>query len=79
MSAGRLNKKFLGIVMLLSVGLFLAGCSGSKLFDIGTYFGFVYIVKRGDTLYRISRITGISVKELARLNGIFFFYIIEVG
>ncbi|MCO1587095.1 hypothetical protein MWK28_22705, partial [Escherichia coli] len=27
MSAGRLNKKSLGIVMLLSVGLLLAGCS----------------------------------------------------
>ncbi|MGS6559781.1 amidase activator ActS, partial [Escherichia coli] len=26
MSAGRLNKKSLGIVMLLSVGLLLAGC-----------------------------------------------------
>lgn len=79
MSAGRLNKKFLGIVMLLLVGLLLAGCLGSKLFDTGTYFGFVYTVKRGDTLYCILRTTGTSVKELARLNGIFFFYTIEVG
>ncbi len=71
MSAGRLNKKSLGIVMLLSVGLLLAGCSGSKSSDTGTYSGSVYTVKRGgDTLYRISRTTGTSVKELARLNGI---------
>ncbi len=67
MSAGRLNKKSLGIVMLLSVGLLLAGCSGSKSSDTGTYSGSVYTVKRGDTLYRISRTTGTSVKELARL------------
>ena len=79
MSAGRLNKKSLGIVMLLSVGLLLAGCSGSKSSDTGTYSGSVYTVKRGDTLYRISRTTGTSVKELARLNGISPPYTIEVG
>lgn len=79
LSVGCLNKKFLGIVMLLLVGLFLVGCLGSKLFDIGMYFGFVYIVKWGDMLYCILCIMGISVKELVWLNGIFFFYIIEVG
>lgn len=79
MSAGRLNKKSLGIVMLLSVGLLLAGCSGSKSSDTGTYSGSVYTVKRGDTLYRISRTTGTSVKEQARLNGISPPYTIEVG
>ena len=79
MSAGRLNKKSLGIVMLLSIGLLLAGCSGSKSSDTGTYSGSVYTVKRGDTLYRISRTTGTSVKELARLNGISPPYTIEVG
>lgn len=47
LSAGRLNKKSLGIVMLLSVGLLLAGCSGSKSSDTGTYSGSVYTVKRG--------------------------------
>lgn len=50
--------------MLLLVGLFLVGCLGSKLFDIGMYFGFVYIVKWGDMLYCILCIMGISVKEL---------------
>lgn len=33
--------------MLLSVGLLLAGCSGSKSSDTGTYSGSVYTVKRG--------------------------------
>jgi lipoprotein YgeR len=39
----------------------------------------VYTVKRGDTLYRISRATGTSVKDLARLNNISPPYTIEVG
>ncbi len=52
----------------------LAGCSGSK--SSGTD---VYTVKRGDTLYRISRLTGTSVQELARLNNISPPYTIEVG
>ncbi|POT56645.1 hypothetical protein C3432_14665 [Citrobacter amalonaticus] len=79
MSAGRLNKKCLSIAMLLCASLLLAGCSGNKSSDQGTYSGSVYTVKRGDTLYRISRTTGTSVKELARLNGISPPYTIEVG
>ena len=75
MSAGRLKKNSLGIAMLLCAGLLLAGCSGSKSSDSGA----VYTVKRGDTLYRISRTTGTSVKDLARLNGISPPYTIEVG
>ncbi|EPK7285616.1 amidase activator ActS [Citrobacter farmeri] len=77
MSAGRLKKNSLGIAMLLCAGLLLAGCSGSKLSDSGS--GAVYTVKRGDTLYRISRTTGTSVNDLARLNGISPPYTIEVG
>lgn len=46
---------------------------------MGSYSGAVYTVKRGDTLYRISRATGTSVKELARLNNISPPYTIEVG
>lgn len=59
----------LGIVMLLSAGLLLAGCSGSKSSDTGTYSGSVYTVKRG---YALSYFThhGNKRKELARLNGI---------
>ncbi len=75
MSAGRLKKNSLGIAMLLCAGLLIAGCSGSKSSDSGA----VYTVKRGDTLYRISRTTGTSVKDLARLNGISPPYTIEVG
>lgn len=77
MSAGRLKKNSLGITMLLCAGLLLAGCSGSKSSDSGS--GVVYTVKRGDTLYRISRTTGTSVNDLARLNGISPPYTIEVG
>ncbi|EHK0947054.1 amidase activator ActS [Citrobacter farmeri] len=77
MSAGRLKKNSLGIAMLLCAGLLLAGCSGSKSSDSGS--GAVYTVKRGDTLYRISRTTGTSVNDLARLNGISPPYTIEVG
>lgn len=79
LSAGRLKKNGTGIVMLLCVGLLLAGCSGSKSSDTGSYSGSVYTVKRGDTLYRISRATGTSVKEIARLNNISPPYTIEVG
>lgn len=75
MSAGRLKKNSLGIAKLLCAGLLIAGCSGSKSSDSGA----VYTVKRGDTLYRISRTTGTSVKDLARLNGISPPYTIEVG
>ncbi|XHA15888.1 amidase activator ActS [Citrobacter farmeri] len=79
MSAGRLKKNSLGIAMLLCAGLLIAGCSGSKSSNSGSGSGAVYTVKRGDTLYRISRTTGTSVKDLARLNGISPPYTIEVG
>ncbi|CCJ89720.1 Uncharacterized lipoprotein YgeR precursor [Cronobacter turicensis 564] len=63
--------------------LFLTACSSNKagVSDAtkGSYSGSVYTVKRGDTLYRISRITGTSVSDLARLNGISAPYTIEVG
>ena len=63
--------------------LFLTACSSNKagVSDAtrGGYSGSTYTVKRGDTLYRISRITGSSVSELARLNGISAPYTIEVG
>lgn len=44
--------------------LVLAGCSSTS--DSGG----TYTVKRGDTLYGISRTTGTSVRDLARLNNI---------
>lgn len=69
------------IVLLL--GLFLVACSSNKAStsksSAGNYSGPVYTVKRGDTLYRISRMTGSSVGELARLNGISAPYTLEVG
>ena len=79
MSAGRLSGNSFRIAMSLVIALLIAGCSGNKSSDPGSYSGAVYTVKRGDTLYRISRMTGTSVKELARLNNISAPYTIEVG
>ncbi|MDU6674072.1 MAG: UDP-N-acetylglucosamine 1-carboxyvinyltransferase, partial [Bradyrhizobium sp.] len=56
-----------------SASLVLAGCSSTS--DSGG----TYTVKRGDTLYGISRTTGTSVRDLARLNNISPPYTIEVG
>jgi lipoprotein YgeR len=73
--AGSLTRNPFHIVICLAVALLLAGCAGSKSSDSGN----VYTVKRGDTLYKISRQTGTSVNDLARLNGISPPYTIEVG
>ncbi|MEM9494669.1 MAG: peptidoglycan DD-metalloendopeptidase family protein [Pseudomonadota bacterium] len=39
----------------------------------------VYTVRRGDTLYAVSRATGVSVNELARANGLSYPYTLSVG
>jgi lipoprotein YgeR len=77
--AGSLTRNPLSVIFCLTLALLLVGCSGSKSSDMGSYSGSVYTVKRGDTLYRISRATGTSVKDLARLNSISPPYTIEVG
>lgn len=74
MRAGSLMRSPFHVVSCLVIALLLAGCAGSK-----SSSGDVYTVKRGDTLYKISRQTGTSVSELARLNGISPPYTIEVG
>lgn len=79
MFAGSLTRKNLCALSCLTLVLLLVGCSGSKSSGTGSYSGAVYTVKRGDTLYRVSRMTGTSVKELARLNNISPPYTIEVG
>lgn len=68
-----------GATVCLSLVLFISGCSGSKTPNYGTFSGSVYTVKRGDTLYKISRMTGNSVGTLARLNGISAPYTLQVG
>lgn len=73
MIAGRPTRNPAAIAFCLTIVLLLAGCSGSR------NSGSVYTVKRGDTLYRISQMTGTSVNELARLNGISPPYTIEIG
>lgn len=69
--------------IILLLGLLLVACSSNKAStskaSSGSYSGSVYTVKRGDTLYRISRMTGSSVGELARLNGIRAPYTLEIG
>jgi lipoprotein YgeR len=77
--AGSLTRNPITAVFCLTLALLLAGCSGSKSSDMGSYSGAVYTVKRGDTLYRISRMTGTSVKDIARMNNIPAPYTIEVG
>ncbi len=74
MRAGSLITHRFRPMCCLAAALFLAGCSGSSDSD-----GNVYTVKRGDTLSRISRLTGTSVKDLARMNNISPPYTIEVG
>ncbi|WPU23794.1 amidase activator ActS [Cedecea neteri] len=69
-----------GCIALLAACLLLAGCSSkSPSSKEGTFSGAVYTVKRGDTLSKISRMTGSSVGDLARLNGIPAPYTIQVG
>ncbi|WP_409311569.1 amidase activator ActS [Pectobacterium sp. B1J-3] len=68
-----------GTVICLSLTLFIAGCSSNKSPNYGTFSGSVYTVKRGDTLYKISRMTGTSVTTLARMNGISAPYTLQVG
>ena len=78
MRAGSLNIQPVRFLLCLLLSVMLVGCSGSKSGSDGSN-GSVYTVKRGDTLSRISRLTGTSVAELARLNGIKPPYTIEIG
>lgn len=79
MFAGSLTRNPLIALFCLMLTLLLAGCSGSKSGSDGSYSGSVYTVKRGDTLSKISRMTGTSVRDLARMNGISPPYTIEIG
>lgn len=79
MFAGSLTRNPLIALCCLMLPLLLAGCSGSKSGSDGSYSGSVYTVKRGDTLSKISRMTGTSVRDLASMNGISPPYTIEVG
>lgn len=77
MRAGSQISSPLRLLMCLGIGLALSGCAGDSA--EGSYSGSVYTVKRGDTLSRISRMTGTSVRDLARMNGISPPYTIEIG
>ena len=58
------------IIVCLLLSLLLTACSSKKTSNEGTFNGTVYTVKRGDTLSKISRMTGTSVGELAKMNGL---------
>lgn len=58
------------IIVCLLISLLLTACSSKNASNEGTFNGSVYTVKRGDTLYKISRMTGTSVGELARMNSL---------
>lgn len=79
MRAGRQITSPIRLLMCLIIGFALSGCAGNSSKSEGSYSGSVYTVKRGDTLSRISRMTGTSVRDLARMNGISPPYTIEIG
>lgn len=71
------------LFILIFISALLTGCSSKKPSNTtrstGTFNGKVYVVKKGDTLSKISRMTGSSVGELARQNNISAPYTISVG
>ncbi|MBV4414533.1 peptidoglycan DD-metalloendopeptidase family protein [Enterobacteriaceae bacterium YMB-R22] len=81
MSTGRRSVHGLLSAACLALCLLLTACSSSKkpVPVKGSYQGATYTVKRGDTLWRIARISGSSVRELARLNGLRSPYTLAVG
>lgn len=79
MRAGRQITSPIRLLMCLIIGFALSGCAGNSSKSEGSHSGSVYTVKRGDTLSRISRMTGTSVRDLARMNGISPPYTIEIG
>lgn len=69
-----------GYIALITACLLLNGCSSKPPLPAkGSYKGATYTVKRGDTLFRIARMSNHSMRELAQLNGISAPYTIQVG
>lgn len=62
------------LIVCLLMSVLLTACSSKNTTkntrNEGTFKGSVYTVKRGDTLSKISRMTGTSVGELAKMNGL---------
>lgn len=83
MRKGSTVRKWATNAIVLFLSLLLVACSSNKAgiskTSYGSFSGSVYTVKRGDTLYRISRMTGSSVGALARLNGISAPYTLKIG
>lgn len=75
----RINRLLRTVVLALC--LLITACSSSKTSvpPKGNYTGTTYVVKRGDTLWRIARASGSSVSQLARLNALSAPYTLAVG
>lgn len=67
------------IIVCLLMSLLLTACSSKNTSNEGTFNGSVYTVKRGDTLSKISRMTGTRVGELAKMNNLSPPYKLLVG
>lgn len=80
-SKGRRGTSWVLTAACLALCLLLTACSSSKksVPAKGSYSGATYTVKRGDTLWRIARMSGSSVDELARLNNLRSPYTLEIG
>ncbi|NDJ56477.1 peptidoglycan DD-metalloendopeptidase family protein [Enterobacteriaceae bacterium 4M9] len=81
MSNGRRGTSWVLSAACLALCLLLTACSSSKksVPEKGSYSGATYTVKRGDTLWRIARMSGSSVNELARINNLRSPYTLEIG
>ncbi len=81
MSNGRRGTSWVLTAACLALCLLLTACSSSKknVPEKGSYSGATYTVKRGDTLWRIARMSGSSVNELARMNNLRSPYTLAVG
>lgn len=79
-SKGRRGTSRVLTAACLALCLMLTACSGKKSVpEKGSYSGATYTVKRGDTLWRIARMSGSSVDELARINNLRSPYTLEIG
>lgn len=80
MSKGRRGTSWVLTAACLALCLLLTACSSKKSVpEKGSYSGATYTVKRGDTLWRIARMSGSSVDELARMNNLRSPYTLEIG
>ncbi len=83
---GRYLARVISITVILGVGLYASACSTTQNYaSVRSYPPEIlandkyYIVQKGDTLYSISFKAGVAYQRLARWNGIFPPYKIDIG